>query len=98
MHYGWLPEFIDHIDFNRQNNNIINLRAATRAQNNANCRARSASGAKNVYWVRALQKWVVRLWINTRYTHVGVFDDLDAARFVASEYRDKYHGEFACHE
>ena len=99
LHYGWLPEFIDHMDRNRINNRIENLRAATKAQNQRNTPVRrdSSSGAKNVCWSHKLKKWVVRLRINNKPTHIGVFEDKDLAIFVASEYRDKYHGEFARH-
>ena len=99
LHNGWLPEFIDHIDRDRVNNRIENLRAATKAQNQRNTPVRrdSSSGAKNVCWSHKLKKWVVRLRINNKPTHIGVFEDKDLAIFVASEYRDKYHGEFARH-
>jgi hypothetical protein len=36
LHYKYLPEEIDHIDRNRLNNNIENLRAADRSINNKN--------------------------------------------------------------
>ena len=99
MFNGWLPEFIDHADLNRKNNRIENLRAATRAQNNFNCgvRKHSLSGVKHVGWVPRLNKWLVRMRVNGKNTHLGVFEDIELAKFVASEYRDKYHGEFANH-
>lgn len=98
-HYGWLPEFIDHVDLDRKNNDIKNLRAATRMQNNQNTPVRcdSTSGVKNVAWVDRLNKWLVKIRINNKPTHIGVFDDLELASFVASEHRDYYHGEFARH-
>lgn len=36
MHYGTLPELIDHIDGNRANNILSNLRVATKQSNAAN--------------------------------------------------------------
>lgn len=97
MHHGYLPEFIDHIDGNRLNNRIENLRAATRSQNqhNAKLRKDSVTGLKNV--TRHRNKWQVRIRLDNRLVHIGVFYDLEIAKFVASEYRDKYHGEFARH-
>lgn len=97
--HGWLPETLDHVDGNRQNNRIENLRPATRAQNNRNARVRkdSVSGVKNVKWHKPLKKWLVSLRIDNKPSHIGVFEDLELANLVASEFRDKYHGEFARH-
>ena len=98
MEYGYLPNDIDHIDRNPSNNNIENLRPATRTQNQYNStRKRTKNNLKNVYWVPRLNKWVVRLNINGKPRHIGVFNDLDFADFVAQEARAKYHKEFACH-
>jgi len=99
MHHGWLPEFIDHIDLDRKNNKIENLRAASRGQNNLNCSVRrdSRSQIKNVCWVARLNKWLVSMRIKGQRKHIGVFADLELAILVASEYRDFYHGEFANH-
>jgi hypothetical protein len=98
MEYGYLPKYIDHIDRNSLNNNIENLRPATGTQNQYNStRKRTKNNLKNVYWVPRLNKWVVRLNINGKPRHIGVFNDLDLADFVAQEARTKYHKEFACH-
>ena len=99
MFHGYAPEFIDHIDGDKLNNRIENLRAATRSQNQRNRRARhdSTSGAKNVLWSKRLKRWVIRIWVDGKHKFVGTFIDLDLAKFVASEYHDKYHGEFARH-
>ena len=97
MHYGHAPEFIDHIDGDKQNNRIENLRAATRAQNQLNAKLRKDSVTKLKNVTKHRNKWQVRMRIDGVLTHIGTFADLELAKFVASEYRDKFHGEFANH-
>lgn len=98
-HHGYMPTFVDHINLDTGDNRIENLRAATKAQNMRNVRLRSdnRSGVKNVSWDARLGKWRVQMRINDIPTYIGVFDDLETAKFVASEYRDRYHGGFARH-
>jgi hypothetical protein len=97
--HGYMPHEVDHINGDPTDNRIENLRAATKSQNmqNKRCRSDSSSGVKNVYWNNKLDKWVVRMRVEGKLTHIGVFEDIELANFVASEYRDKYHGEFANH-
>jgi len=97
MHHGYILEEVDHIDINRHNNNIENLRAATRLQNSLNMprRSNNKSGHKNVCWHKAAQKWQVSIKANGKRMHFGLFEDLELAALMASEARDKYHGTFA---
>lgn len=97
MHYGYVPSQIDHIDGNRSNNRIENLRPATHSQNaqNAKTRKDSINGVKNVSWHKANQSWVVRIQANGKRMLVGQFKDLELAELVAMEARNKYHGQFA---
>ena len=99
LHHGWVPKVIDHVDGNRSNNKIDNLRAATWRQNlhNMKLRPNSKSGCKNVSWSAGRKKWVVQISIEGRQTNLGRFDDLELADLVATEARDKYHGAFARH-
>ncbi len=96
-HYGYLPKFIDHIDNNKLNNKIENLREATVQQNNCNTKLRkdNTSGIKGVHKVQ--KKWLVRVQINNKRKIIGRFDDLELAELVAIEARNKYHKEFARH-
>lgn len=100
MFHGYMPEFIDHIDEDRSNNRIANLRAATKSQNNSNVTRNilSFSGVKGVDWHKPLNKWRVRVAVNNKSISVGYFDDLDLAELVAIEARNKYHGDFANHK
>ncbi len=99
FHHGHLPKLIDHIDGNRFNNNINNLREATFSENICNSKLykSSKSGFKNVYWLKNAKKWAVRLNINKKRVFLGLFEDIELADLVAHEARDKYHGKFAKH-
>jgi len=98
-HHGYLPEQVDHIDGDRANNRIGNLRAATNAQNSRNgcLRSTNASGVKNVSWYKDRQKWRVQLRVNGRNAFFGFFDTLEEAADVARRERQTAYGEFARH-
>jgi len=98
-HFDSVPEYIDHIDENKLNNTIGNLRQATKVQNGCNIsfRKNNKSGVKGVYWAKREQKWVAELSIDKKIKRVGYFDDIELAELVVMEARDKYHGAFANH-
>jgi len=97
FHHDYMPEFIDHIDGNKANNKIENLRSATKAQNrmNISLQSNSKSGIKNVNWHKKTNKWIVQLGINGKKLHFGTYFDLEVAKFVADTMRHKYHGQFS---
>lgn len=98
--YGEMPKnLIDHIDNNRSNNRISNLREATYQSNSENYKTpkTNKSGVKNVSWYKNLDKWVVSMSIKKTKKTIGYFDDLELAELVAVEARNKYRGEFANH-
>ena len=96
MHHGYLPEFLDHIDCNKINNRIENLREATRFQNQCNRRfVKNSSGIKGVVWHKNNKNWMVQINVNGAYKYIGSFKDLELAELVATEARAKYHMDFA---
>ena len=99
MHHGDLPEVIDHINGDKLDNRIENLRAATRSQNvhNIAMLPSNQSGVKNVSWRNDTKKWRVTLAVDGKKMSFGHYDDLELAELVAHEARCKYHGEFANH-
>ena len=77
VHGKWPEGDIDHIDRNKSNNAISNLRDVPRAINifNAPSRQDNTSGCTGVTWCKAKQKWKVRL----RTKSLGYYTDFDAA-------------------
>lgn len=67
MQKGSLPEQVDHIDHNRLNNKIENLRAATNQDNqrNQSIGKKNTSGVIGVSWSKSNQRWVAQ--INGKY-------------------------------
>lgn len=98
-HHGYLPKEIDHIDGNRSNNLIENLRAATVEQNRHNRKLskNNTSGIKGVSWHKNAKKWTVNLMTNKKLKNFGFYFDIDYAKFVAEFIRSKYHKEFSNH-
>ena len=94
-----LPSMIDHINCDRADNRIENLRIADREQNGQNraMPSHNTSGVKNVNWLGRLNKWAVTSRVNNKKKHFGVYEDLELAELVAHEVRDTFHGEFARH-
>ena len=94
MHKGYFPKIIDHIDRNRANNKIENLREATRSENNINAGLwkNNTSGYKGVYYEK--KKWVARVKRTKNY-HVGTFDTPEEAHqarveFIERELNEKH--------
>lgn len=97
MHHGYMPEQVDHIDRNRKNHRIENLRAATNSLNGLNKGPQSNNklGIKNVCWSKQSKKWWVQVSARGKRVVSKMFDDLELAELVAVMAREKYHGEFA---
>ena len=97
MMNGYLPKEIDHIDGDRSNNKIENLRDVTKSENAQNRKMpiNNTSGIKGVCWHKAVNKWYVQLQVNKKMKYFGIYDNLELAQLVAIEARDKYHGKYA---
>lgn len=93
-HYGAWPSLdIDHINRNRSDNRIVNLREATRSQNLANSKAKS--GMKGASFDRRRGKWRARITVAYKEIWLGSFDTETQANAAYAEAAQKYFGEFA---
>ena len=97
LHHGYLPPEIDHINNDRADNRIENLRAATRSENQCNRHTLSSntSGYAGVSWHKKSQAWVVRVMKNGKTVVNQYFKDLELAGLFATEARNLYHGTYA---
>lgn len=97
MHYGAIPEGmeVDHIDHDRLNNVISNLRLASSSDNSRNMSLRSTnkSGTSGVSWNAARNKWQARVWANGKRIHLGLFETREEAVAVreAANLKHNYH-------
>lgn len=96
---AWPTGEIDHIDGNKTNNKLANLREVTRSENERNkgLTRLNKSGGKCVYWNFKDQKWEVRVGLHGFKHYIGQFSDLADAIAAAKEARATLHGQFARH-
>ncbi len=96
VHGKWPDAMIDHIDHNRQNNAIANLRQATNSENLANSHAhkRSKTGVRGVSIHRPSGRYRVQLGKNKKQIHIGYFSSFDEACRAASVAAATVHNEF----
>lgn len=96
--YGkWPDNILDHINCDRADNRIVNLREATVSQNKANSKVstRNTSGAKGVYWNKRENKWIARIRHGGRDVFLGSFHTLPDAAQAYDLAAVEMHGEFA---
>jgi hypothetical protein len=101
IHFGDFPEpkmTVDHIDGNKLNNKIENLRLATYAQNLSNkISYNNKSGAKGVLWNPKNQNWRVRINYQRKAYEIGSFTEFDDAVIACKTARNQIHQDFAKH-
>ena len=76
--YGEHPDrFVDHINGNRVDNRICNLRLVNKSENARNRRAtrNSVSGLNGVVWANDRNKWRAFIRWNNRLEHLGSHED-----------------------
>jgi len=80
--YGEWPEHqIDHINHNRTDNRLINLRAVTHKENTRNKSLLTAnkSGFNGVSWAKDRSKWRAIIEVSGKVIRLGSFDDIKDA-------------------
>jgi hypothetical protein len=95
--HGSCPSLIDHINRDKTDNRICNLREATKAQNavNSGATARSKTGVKGVSWSDKENKWIAYIRVDGRSKRIGGFKDISAAASAYRSHSISLHGDFA---
>ena len=99
-HYNAIPNNlqIDHIDGNKANNIIENLRLATHSQNKANnkrAQRNSKSNILGVSWCKITNKWKAQIKKNNKSINLGCFVNQEDAVATRKAAELQYFGEFA---
>lgn len=90
----WPDGQIDHINGNKLDNRIENLRDATPSQNKQNmrkARADSKSGLAGASWYSSGNKWRAAIQIDGKKKHLGYFDTAEEAHQVFMDAKRKHH-------
>ena len=97
MHHGYLPQEIDHINGNKSNNAVENLRPVTRSQNmyNTGKKKYNKSGFKGVSWYEQREKWLAQIRINGKSKFLGYFDCPKKAHSAYCEHAKTLHKDYA---
>lgn len=94
VHGRWPEPGIDHINGDKSDNRICNLREASQAQNGWNMRSPpSKLGVKGVRAKR--QKYEASISINGKLYYIGTYASLADAVRMRRLAEDAWHGEFA---
>lgn len=96
--YGEFPsKFMDHINGDRQDNRISNLRQVSLSQNGFNRKMQSTntSGVKGVSWCKEMKKWRAVIMHEGKHIHVGYFVEKIEAAEAIEKVRNELHGAFA---
>lgn len=97
MHHGYLPQEVDHINGDSEDNRIENLRAATHQQNSMNMRtnAGNTSGRKGVFKLKGRERWVAYVRKDGRNRYSPRFSSFDEAVEFRGLIEKMVYGEFA---
>lgn len=93
MYGKWPDKEIDHANRNRADNRILNLREATRSENNQN----SSPGTGSSGYMGAYphgKKWKAKICVLGHQIYLGSFDDPETAHQAYMEAKKKYHPMF----
>ena len=81
VHGAWPDGQIDHINGDRTDNRISNLRDVSHVENGRNQKlgATNKSGANGVHWFSSRKKWRAAITVNGKSRHLGYFDTVAEA-------------------
>lgn len=95
--YGELPSsMLDHINGNRSDNRIENLRQVTNCVNQRNvvaANSNSKSGLRGAAWSKSVKKWRAQIKVNGKDVSLGYFDTKEEAHEAYMKAKRQHHPE-----
>ena len=87
---------VDHINGDRVDNRIVNLRLVSYRENALNCKRprHNTSGHVGVTWHKQASKWMAQVQFEGKCYYLGLFDDIS----LALDARNKKQKELGFHE
>jgi hypothetical protein len=94
---SWPIGDIDHINEDKSDNRISNLRVASRSENmfNRSCNKNNTSGMKGVVFCKATNRWRAQMMVNKKSVNIGRFKTKEAAANAYMFKAKEIMGEFA---
>jgi hypothetical protein len=88
---------IDHINGDRSDNNIMNLRLVTNQENcwNKQKQKQHSSKYKGVSWDKKMNKWKAQICVNYKKMHLGFYDSEIKAAAIYNAAAIKHYSSFA---
>jgi hypothetical protein len=83
--FGYEPNMVDHINRNRSDNRLVNLREADATLNAQNSKGYGATKPKHT------KKWASAITCNRKRIHLGYFDSAEEANKAYLLAKQKYH-------
>jgi len=92
------PKYIDHINCNKGDNRIENLRSATNAQNMSNMSKtkRNSTGFKGVSFHKKLGKYIASIGHKGKCIYIGLYNTPEEAHAAYCAEAKKLHGPYFC--
>ena len=95
----WPEDLIDHINGDRLDNRMSNLRICSKAQNirNSKMKRTNRCGLKGVHWHKPTGKWRASITVDRKNISLGLYTNPEEAHAAYTAAADLMHGEFANH-
>ncbi len=92
--YGEFPDgLIDHINRDKTDNRLSNLRVCSNMENGQNAKISSAnkSGTTGVFFNASRQKWMAQIMVARKNVHLGFYESIEDAIRVRKEAEARLH-------
>lgn len=95
LQHGYVPKLVDHIDGNKLNNSLDNLREADHRMNGRNSIRKDRGLPRGVYpMYRPRKPYVARAVVGGKMKHLGYFQTPEEASLHVEAILQREHGEF----